>query len=78
MHADKKATIVKHDHYSACNQCHEMSVTFGGDLAIVCLDDEVYTVSSRRYLEPIEKCRVGHFLGALQTWDAKIQKHKKL
>ena len=78
VHEDKTATVVKYNYHSACNQWHEMSVTLGGDLAIVCLDDEVYTVSSRRYLEPIEKCRVGHFLGALQTWDAKIQKHKKL
>ncbi len=72
---DKKATIVKHDHYSACNQWHEMSVTFGGDKAIVSLDDKSYEVSSERFLEPIEKCGVGHFSGSLQTRDVKIQKH---
>ena len=67
VHADKKATIVKHDHYSACNQWHEMSVTFGGDKAIVSIDEKSYAVSSERFLEPIEKCGVGHFSGSLQT-----------
>ena len=46
-----------------------MSVTFGGKQAIVCVDDVVYTVSSKRFLKPIEKCGVGHFLRALQTRD---------
>jgi hypothetical protein len=78
VHADKKASIVKHDHYSACNQWHEMSVTFGGDKAIVSIDDKSYAVSSERFLEPIEKCGVGHFSGSLQTRDVKIQKHDEL
>jgi len=78
VHADKKATIVKHDHYSACNQWHEMSVTFGGDKAIVSIDEKSYAVSSERFLEPIEKCGVGHFSGSLQTRDVKIQRHDEL
>ena len=55
-----------------------MSVTFGGEEAIISAYDELDTVSGKRFLEPIEKCGVGDFLGALQTRDAKIQKHKKL
>ena len=69
VHEDKKATIVECYYHSDCNQWYEMSVTFGGKQAIVCVDDVVYTVSSKRFLKPIEKCGVGHFLGALQTRD---------
>ena len=72
VHEDKTATVVKYNYHSACNQWHEMSVTFGGDKAIVSIDDKSYAVSSERFLEPIEKCGVGHFSGSLQTRDVKL------
>ena len=53
----------------ARNECY-----LRGDEAIISLDDESYAVSSKQFLEPIEKCGVGNFLGALQTRDVKMPK----
>ena len=65
VHTDKKATIMNYCHRSACNQRHEMSVTFGGDQAIVLRDEKSYTTVGEQFLESIEKCGVGEFSGVV-------------
>ena len=62
-------TLVEYYYHSDCNQWYEMSVTFGGKQAIVCVDHDVNTINKKKILKPIEKCGVGNFLGALQTRD---------
>ena len=70
----KKAKVVTHKHHADAGQWHEISVTFKGNQATVVVDRKIFTVTSERLRESIEKCGIGHSLGTLQTKDVKIDK----
>ncbi len=72
----KKAKIIKHEYHAVSGKWHEVRVTFKGDKATVVVGRKKYSVTSDRFLEPIEKSGVGHFSGTLQTKDVIITDHK--
>lgn len=69
----KKAKIIKRDYHADAGKWHEISVAFEDNEATVVVGRETVTVMSDRFLEPIERCGIGHFTGTLQTRDVKIQ-----
>jgi hypothetical protein len=70
----KKAKVVTHRHHADAGQWHEISVTFIGNQATVVVDRKIFTVTSERLRESIEKCSIGHSLETLQTKGLKIDK----
>lgn len=72
----KKAKIIKYEHHADAGEWHQVSVTIQDNEATVLFGRKKYTVTSDRFLEPIEKSGVGHFAGTLQTKDVKITEHE--
>ena len=66
--------MVTHRHHADAGQWHEISVTFIGNQATVVVDRKIFTVTSERLRESIEKCGIGHSLETLQTKGVKIDK----
>jgi len=68
----KKAKITSHEYHADPGQWHTASVTFSGDKATVTIDDQIFTTTSERFRDTIEKCGVMHRTGILQTKNTRI------